>query len=90
MLPQPNPLASQPITLVRDWAAIAFRSIRFYLTWKAREYGLNTRFIELAGEVNTAMPDWVISKLTDALNERSLPVKGSRSSGLGDCLQKER
>jgi UDP-N-acetyl-D-glucosamine dehydrogenase len=60
----------------------------FYLTWKAREYGLNTRFIELAGEVNTAMPEWVISKLTDALNERSLPVKGSRVLVLGIAYKK--
>src|ERR671913_884657 len=40
----------------------------FYLTWKAREYGQNTRFIELAGEINTSMPDYVIHRLTDALN----------------------
>jgi UDP-N-acetyl-D-glucosamine dehydrogenase len=60
----------------------------FYLTWKAREYGLNTRFIELAGEVNTAMPGWVITKLTDALNERSLPVKGSRILVLGIAYKK--
>ncbi|MDG1818365.1 MAG: nucleotide sugar dehydrogenase [Porticoccaceae bacterium] len=60
----------------------------FYLTWKAREYGLNTRFIELAGEVNTAMPEWVISKLSDALNERSLPVKGSRILVLGIAYKK--
>jgi UDP-N-acetyl-D-glucosamine dehydrogenase len=50
----------------------------FYLTWKAREYGQNTRFIELAGEVNTAMPDYVIHRVADALNERSKSVKGSR------------
>ena len=41
----------------------------FYLTWKAREYGVNTRFIELAGEVNTTMPYWILGKITDALNE---------------------
>ena len=60
----------------------------FYLTWKAREYGLNTRFIELAGEVNTAMPEWVITKLSDGLNERSLPVKGSRILVLGIAYKK--
>ncbi len=60
----------------------------FYLTWKAREYGLNTRFIELAGEVNTAMPAWVIGKVSDALNERSLPVKGSRILVLGIAYKK--
>lgn len=50
----------------------------FYLTWKAREYGQNTRFIELAGEINTAMPDFVVHRVAEALNERSKPVKGSR------------
>jgi UDP-N-acetyl-D-glucosamine dehydrogenase len=40
----------------------------FYLTWKAREYGQHTRFIELAGEVNTAMPEYVIHRVADALN----------------------
>lgn len=42
----------------------------FYLTWKAREHGLNTRFIELAGEINHAMPAYVIERLTEALNDR--------------------
>lgn len=55
----------------------------FYLTWKAREYGLHTRFIELAGEVNTNMPRWVVSKLMDALNERGKPLKGSKVLVLG-------
>ncbi len=60
----------------------------FYLTWKAREYGLHTRFIELAGEVNTAMPDWVVSKLMDALNERGQAVKGSKILVLGIAYKK--
>jgi UDP-N-acetyl-D-glucosamine dehydrogenase len=50
----------------------------FYLTWKAREYGQHTRFIELAGEINTAMPEYVVHKVGDALNERSKSIKGSR------------
>jgi UDP-N-acetyl-D-glucosamine dehydrogenase len=50
----------------------------FYLTWKAREYGQNTRFIELAGEVNTAMPEFVIRRVAEALNTRQKSVKGSR------------
>jgi len=50
----------------------------FYLTWKAREYGQNTRFIELAGEINTGMPDYVIHRVTDALNEATKSVRGSR------------
>src|SRR3954451_10774287 len=50
----------------------------FYLTWKAREYGKHTRFIELAGEINTAMPEHVVGRVTDALNETGKAVKGSR------------
>ena len=61
----------------------------FYLTWIARKYGLSTRFIELAGEVNTAMPAYVVSKVTDALNERGKPVKGSRILLLGMAYKKD-
>ncbi len=50
----------------------------FYLTWKAKEYGLHTRFIELAGEINTEMPTFVVSRVSTALNHHSKPVKGSR------------
>lgn len=60
----------------------------FYLTWKAREYGLHTRFIELAGEVNAAMPDWVIGKLMDALNERGKPLKNAKVLVLGIAYKK--
>jgi len=49
----------------------------FYLTWKAKEYGVNTRFIELAGEVNSAMPDYVVSKVAAGLNDRCKAVRGS-------------
>jgi UDP-N-acetyl-D-glucosamine dehydrogenase len=55
----------------------------FYLTWKAREYGKNTRFIELAGEINTSMPDYVMHRVADALNEAGKAVKGSRVLILG-------
>ena len=55
----------------------------FYLTWKAREYGQNTRFIELAGEVNTSMPLYVIHRVADALNDRRKAVKGSSVLVLG-------
>jgi UDP-N-acetyl-D-glucosamine dehydrogenase len=50
----------------------------FYLTWKAREFGLHTRFIELAGEINTSMPDYVVSRTSEALNDHGKSVKGSR------------
>ncbi len=55
----------------------------FYLTWKAREYGLHTRFIELAGEINTSMPEWVISKMADALNSKCKSINGSKVLVLG-------
>jgi UDP-N-acetyl-D-glucosamine dehydrogenase len=55
----------------------------FYLTWKAREYGRHTRFIELAGEINTAMPEHVVHRVADALNDRNKAVKGSRILILG-------
>ncbi|HRI15458.1 MAG TPA: nucleotide sugar dehydrogenase [Verrucomicrobiota bacterium] len=55
----------------------------FYLTWKAREFGQVTRFIELAGEINTAMPDLVIQRVIEALNSRRKPLNGSRILVLG-------
>lgn len=60
----------------------------FYLTWKAREYGLHTRFIELAGEINSTMPQWVVGKITEALNERSRAIRGSRVLMLGIAYKK--
>jgi UDP-N-acetyl-D-glucosamine dehydrogenase len=61
----------------------------FYLTWKARQFGLHTRFIELAGEINSDMPHWVIGKLADALNQRGRSVKGSRVLVLGIAYKKD-
>jgi UDP-N-acetyl-D-glucosamine dehydrogenase len=55
----------------------------FYLTWKAREFLQNTRFIELAGEINTAMPQHVIDRAVEALNARKKAVNGSRVLILG-------
>jgi UDP-N-acetyl-D-glucosamine dehydrogenase len=55
----------------------------FYLTWKAREFGVHTRFIELAGEINRSMPDYVIHKVVDALNEERKSIKGSKILLLG-------
>ena len=60
----------------------------FYLTWKAREYGINTRFIELAGEVNAAMPHWVVGKVTDGLNEKGKSVRGAEILVLGLAYKK--
>jgi UDP-N-acetyl-D-glucosamine dehydrogenase len=60
----------------------------FYLTWKAREYDFPTRFIELAGEINTNMPYFVINKVMDALNDRGKSLKGSRVLILGIAYKK--
>lgn len=60
----------------------------FYLTWKAREAGLHTRFIELAGEVNTSMPYYVVNKVMEALNERGKALKGSKVLILGIAYKK--
>lgn len=60
----------------------------FYLTWKAREYGVNTRFIELAGEVNAAMPDYVISKVIGALNKSRKAINGASVLVLGIAYKK--
>lgn len=61
----------------------------FYLTWKARQYGMPTRFIELAGEINTSMPHYVIAKTMEALNERSKSLKGSKVLVLGLAYKKD-
>lgn len=60
----------------------------FYLTWKAREYGLHTRFIELSGEVNKAMPEYVLSKLMDGLNNSGKALNGSKVLVLGIAYKK--
>jgi UDP-N-acetyl-D-glucosamine dehydrogenase len=60
----------------------------FYLTWKAREYGVHTRFIELAGEINNSMPSYVMKKIAVALNEREKSVKGSKVLILGISYKK--
>jgi UDP-N-acetyl-D-glucosamine dehydrogenase len=60
----------------------------FYLTWKAREYGLHTRFIELAGEINSSMPDYVVAKVGGALNAKGKSIKGSNILVLGIAYKK--
>jgi UDP-N-acetyl-D-glucosamine dehydrogenase len=60
----------------------------FYLTWKAREFGVNTKFIELAGEVNTSMPKWVLGKVLDGLNDFGKALKGSKVLVLGIAYKK--
>src|SRR5205085_12204410 len=61
----------------------------FYLTWVARKFGVSTRFIELAGEVNSAMPQYVVQRIAAALNDNAKPVKGSRICVLGIAYKKD-
>ncbi|AMV37479.1 nucleotide sugar dehydrogenase [Planctomyces sp. SH-PL62] len=61
----------------------------FYLSWVARKHGLSTRFIELAGEINTSMPAYVVGRIADALNDRSKPLRGSKVTILGMAYKKD-
>jgi UDP-N-acetyl-D-glucosamine dehydrogenase len=61
----------------------------FYLTWKARQYGMPTRFIELAGEINTSMPHYVVARTIETLNERRKSLKGSKVLVLGLAYKKD-
>ena len=61
----------------------------FYLSWVARKHGMSTRFIELAGEINTAMPAYVVSRVADALNDRGKPLRGSKITLLGMAYKKD-
>ena len=80
---QPNLLDLWHFVPVLAWVVTAFLLILFTLTWKASEFGKNTRFIELAGEINTTMPDYVISKVADALNDEGKALKASKILVLG-------
>lgn len=61
----------------------------FYLTWLARRQGMSTRFIELAGEVNSKMPEYVISRLAEFLNDKGKPIRGSKICLLGMAYKKD-
>ena len=61
----------------------------FYLTWKARQYGMPTRFIELAGEINTNMPQYVITRTMEALNQKKKSLKGAKVLVLGLAYKKD-
>ena len=60
----------------------------FYLTWKSKEFGIDTRFIELAGQINTKMPEWVVAKTMDALNQRKKALNGAKVLILGIAYKK--
>ncbi len=61
----------------------------FYLSWVARKHGLPTRFIELAGEINTGMPKYVVQRLIEALNDHGRPLNGSRICLLGVAYKRD-
>jgi len=61
----------------------------FYLTWKAKEFDFYTRFIELAGEINTGMPDYVVAKVMDGLNDQGKSLKGAKVLILGAAYKKD-
>jgi len=61
----------------------------FYLSWVARKHGTPTRFIELAGEINTSMPEYVVRRLMEALNEQGKPLRGSKVCVLGVAYKKD-
>lgn len=61
----------------------------FYLSWVARKYGMTTRFIEVAGEINTSMPQYVVQRLSEALNDQGKPVNGSKVLVLGVAYKKD-
>ncbi|MFO7973484.1 MAG: nucleotide sugar dehydrogenase [Candidatus Hydrogenedentota bacterium] len=61
----------------------------FYLSWKAREYGAPTRFIELAGQINTMMPEYVVARIIKALNQQGKPLKGAKVFILGAAYKKD-
>src|SRR6266480_2989886 len=78
-----KPFGFMPFYPGPGWGGHCIPIDPFYLTWKAREYGKHTRFIELAGEINEAMPEYVVHRVADALNTRNKAVKGSRVLILG-------
>ena len=78
-----KPFGFMPFYPGPGWGGHCIPIDPFYLTWKAREYGKHTRFIELAGEINTAMPEYVVHRVADALNTQNKAVKDSRVLILG-------
>src|SRR5438874_2752391 len=78
-----KPFGFMPFYPGPGWGGHCIPIDPFYLTWRARQFGRHTRFIELAGEINAAMPDYVVNRLIEALNAKQKPVNGSRVLILG-------
>ncbi|MGE3804850.1 MAG: nucleotide sugar dehydrogenase [Gemmataceae bacterium] len=84
-----KPFGYQPFFPGPGWGGHCIPIDPFYLAWVARKQGCPTRFVELAGEVNTAMPAYVVSRLFDALNARGQAIKGSRIGLIGMAYKKD-
>src|SRR5436190_8056587 len=78
-----KPFGFMPFYPGPGWGGHCIPIDPFYLTWKAREYGKHTRFIELAGEINTRMPEHVVHRVADALNTQRKAINGSKILILG-------
>jgi UDP-N-acetyl-D-glucosamine dehydrogenase len=84
-----KPFGFQPFTPGPGWGGHCIPIDPFYLAWVGRKFGVPARFVELAGEINTAMPAFVVGKITDALNDRRKAVRGSRICVLGVAYKRD-
>jgi UDP-N-acetyl-D-glucosamine dehydrogenase len=84
-----KPFGFQPFSPGPGWGGHCIPIDPFYLAWVGRKFGAPARFVELAGEINTAMPAFVVGKITDALNDRCKAVRGSRICVLGVAYKRD-
>jgi UDP-N-acetyl-D-glucosamine dehydrogenase len=84
-----KPFGYQPFYPGPGWGGHCIPIDPFYLAWVGRKFGVPARFVELAGEINTAMPLFVVERLTDALNERQRAVRGSKVLLLGTAYKRD-
>jgi UDP-N-acetyl-D-glucosamine dehydrogenase len=84
-----KPFGFMPFYPGPGWGGHCIPIDPFYLSWKAKQYNFQAKFIELSGEINTRMPEYVVEKLQDGLNEKKTPLKGSRILILGMAYKKD-
>ena len=84
-----KPFGFMPFYPGPGWGGHCIPIDPFYLSWKAKQYNFQTKFIELAGEINTRMPEYVVEKLQDALNEKGVALKNSKVLLLGMAYKKD-
>ncbi|MEW6556236.1 MAG: nucleotide sugar dehydrogenase [Elusimicrobiota bacterium] len=84
-----KPFGFMPFYPGPGWGGHCIPIDPFYLSWKAKQYNFQTKFIELAGEINTKMPEYVVEKLQDALNKKGIPLKNSKVLILGMAYKKD-